>query len=196
MEKGLVSCNKYFNKWKIKINPIKTQAIIFPFNKSPKRLARRPLLIGNNAINIQNDVKYLGVTLDKKLIFKRHINEICRKATKAFRALWPLLNKRSCLNMKNKNLLFKSVIRPILTYACPVWSTAANCHLNRLQVIQNKCLKMIYNKHWRYPTHLIHEETGYERIIDYIKRIKNKFYEKIESSSYPMIRECVEIIQS
>lgn len=193
MEKGLLACNKYFQKWKIKINPNKTQAIVFPFNKSPKRIPRRQLFFGNDNINVNNDVKYLGVYLDKKLIFKKHIDETCQKAIKIFKALWPLLNRRSHLSFKNKNLLFKSVIRPTLTYACPIWYTAANCHLKKLQIIQNKCLKMIHIKHWRYPTFLLHQETGYETIIDFIARLNLKYFDKIENSTYPLIRECREL---
>ena len=128
--------------------------------------------------------------MDKKLTFKTHINETCKKAIKSSKALWPMLNKLSFLNLKNKNLLYKSVIRPILTYASPIWYTAANCHLKKLQIIQNKCLKIINNKYWRYPTYMLHQETGYEKIIEFITRLNNNYFTKIESSPYPLIREC------
>ena len=36
--KSLSFANKYFDKWKIRINGTKTQAIIFLFNKSSKRI--------------------------------------------------------------------------------------------------------------------------------------------------------------
>ena len=49
MEKGLSACTKYFHKWRIKINPKKSQAIIFPYNKSPKRIPRRQISIGNDS---------------------------------------------------------------------------------------------------------------------------------------------------
>ncbi|KAI8126988.1 putative RNA-directed DNA polymerase from transposon X-element [Lucilia cuprina] len=194
MEKGLSACTKYFHKWRIKINPNKTQAIIFPYNKSPKRIPRRQISIGNEHIPIDNCVKYLGVILDKKLIFREHIEQACQKAIKAIRSLWPLLNKHSYLNAKNKNLLYKSIIRPILTYASPVWYTAANYHLKRLQIIQNKCLKIINNKNWKYPTNILHQETKYEKIFDFITRLNNKYFEKVENSSYPLIRECRPLI--
>ena len=63
---------EYLKKLKIQIHPDKMQAII---NKSSKRLPRYQLVIGNNKINVVNEVKYLGVVLDKKLLFKSHINE-------------------------------------------------------------------------------------------------------------------------
>lgn len=192
MEQSLKTCSKYFKKWKIKINHLKTQCIIFPFNKSPKRIPTRQLCFEENEITLQNEVKYLGVTLDKKLLFNKHIYSSCEKALKYFRALWPFLNRRSRLNIKNKNLIFKCVIRPILSYASPIWYRAAKTHLKRLQVIQNKCLKMIFHKPWRYPTSLLHEETGYELLVDYIKRLNTNYFNRIHHSPYSILRECTE----
>lgn len=190
MEKGLTSCNKYFHKWKVKINPTKTQAIIFPYNKSPKRLPNRNLKFENDNISIVNDVKYLGVTLDKKLNFSKHIDETAKKTTKVLRALWSLLNYRSTLSLKNKNLIFKSVIRPTLTFACPIWYKAANTHIKKLQIIQNKCLKIIYNLRWRYPTDILHSRSGYEKIHEFIYRLSQSYNDRNIHSSYPMIRAC------
>ena len=194
MEKSLVSCNKYFTKWKIKINHAKTQAIIFPYNKSPKRSPRRNLVFNTDIITLQSQVKYLGVIFDQKLLFKQHIQIACDKAIKSFRALWPLLNRRSALNQENKNLLYKCVIRPTLSYGSPVWYKAAKCHLKKMQIIQNKCLKIINNRHWRYHTRELHDETGYELFSEFIERQNYNFFDKIRNSSYAIIRECQELI--
>lgn len=194
MEKSLIHCNKFYEKWKIKINHSKTQAIIFPYNKSPKRLPSRTLRFGNNNINIKSQVTYLGVLLDKNFTFRNHIESACGKAIQSFRALWPMLNRRSTLNIKNKNLIYKTVIRPILSYGSPIWYKGTNSHLKWMQVIQNKCLKMIHNKHWRYSTRSLHEETGYDLFIDFVHKINNNYFTKIEYSNYPLIRECIELL--
>lgn len=178
MELSLMACNKYFNKWKIKLNYNKTQAIIFPFNKSPKRIPRRQLRFYRNDISIADEINYLGVTLDKKLTFKYHVQSSCQKALKASRALWPFLNRRSKLCLENKNLLYKGVIRPLLSYASPIWYRAAKSHIKKFQIIQNKCLKIIYDKNWHFPTSTLHEETGYELFADFVKRLNNKFFYK------------------
>lgn len=193
MEKGFTACNKYFRKWKIKINANKTQAIIFPFNKSPKRIPNRQLCLGNQRIEIQSDIKYLGVVLDKKLNFGRHIDETCKKGLRIIKALWPIIGKRSTLNLANKNLIYKNVVRPSLTYACPIWFKAAKSHIKKLQILQNKCLKIIHRKHWRFPTQLLHDETGYEKLYDFINRLKTKYFENNENSTYRLIRECNEL---
>lgn len=194
MERSLVACNEYFRKWKIKINRQKTQSIIFPWNKSPKRMPSRQVIFDNSSIHIQNEVKYLGVTLDKKLTFRKHTETSCEKAMNSFRALWPLLNRRSALSHKNKNLLYKCVIRPILSFASPIWYKAAESHLKRLQVVQNKCLKMIHCKNWRYSTAMLHEETRYELFKDFIKRINENYFNKIADTPYEILRECNEIL--
>lgn len=193
MERSFIACSKYFYKWRIKINDQKTQSIIFPWNKSPKRVPSRQLLLNNNSITIQDEVKYLGVILDKKLTFRQHIEKSCEKAVKAFRALWPLLNRRSLLSHKNKNLIYKCVIRPIISFASPIWCKAANTHLKRLQIIQNKCLKMINNKPWHHPTTHLHRETGYELFSSFIRRLNENYFEKLSNTPYEILRECNEI---
>lgn len=45
MKKSLMHAEKYFSKWKIKINEGKTQAIILQFNKSPMRIPTLKLRI-------------------------------------------------------------------------------------------------------------------------------------------------------
>ena len=51
--------------------------------------------------------------------------------------LVPLLN-RSDLSIRNGVLLYKQLIRPLMDYACPGWSSAARTHVRRLQVLQSK----------------------------------------------------------
>lgn len=172
------------------MNYEKTQAIIFPYNKSYKRNPSRQLKFQNNTIGVKDEVNYLGVILDKKLIFRKHIESACNKATNSLRALRALLHRRSFLSHQNKNLLFKCVLRPILSYASPIWYKAAKCHLKKLQIIQNKCLKIINNKYWRYSTRRLHNETGYEMFTDFIARQNLNYFSRTSNSSYAIIREC------
>lgn len=190
MENSLSLYNKYLLKWKIKINIDKTQAIIFPFNKSYKRNPSRELNFGNIQVPIKTSVVYLGVILDKKLNFAEHIKSTCEKAIAAGRSLHSMMGRSSALSYKNKNRLYKCVIRPIMTYAAPVWHKAARSHLKKLQIIQNKNLKIINHLHWRYPTQELHKETKYELFEAYVKRICEIFFDKIRQSTFPLIQTC------
>lgn len=189
MEKAIISAQKYFRKWKIKINAAKTQAIIFPFNKSPKRVPTISLSVDGMEIQIQDSVKYLGIIFDKKLIFKKHILETCNKAVKCGRALYPLLNRKSKLNIKNKLLLYKMCIRPILSYGCQIWSSrVAKTNLKCLQIIQNKNLKTIFKLNRRYSTALLHSNSKELMINELFLNLTNRFKEKCNSSSIEILR--------
>lgn len=186
---SLKHIEKYFNKWKIKINREKTQAIIFPFNKSPKRVPNIPLQIQGNSIEIKKSIKYLGIILDSKLTFKEHVHQVCEKAIRCGRALFPLLNRKSKLNLKNKLLLYNMCIRPIMTYGCQAWyrKTAA-CHIKKLQVIQNKNLKIIHKLRWRHSTHHLHSHYGHNTINMVMRLLTLSFDERCRRSNYDIIR--------
>lgn len=109
----------FFEKWKISANKAKTEAILFT--------KRRPILprnikVGNTSVSWSESVKYLGVTLDRKLTFTKHITNLSHKGNAALVSLYPLINRNSCLSTSNKLLIYKAIVRPAITYACPVWS--------------------------------------------------------------------------
>lgn len=54
------------------------------------------------------------------------------KTMGAFRVLYPMLHRRSRVTSENKILLYKQVLRPILTYGCPVFCSMSNTHFNKL----------------------------------------------------------------
>ena len=178
---------KYFHDWKISLNEAKTEFIIF--SKSTKmlqKLSNDPVIFNGKSFQWKDSVKYLGVIIDKKLIFKEHIEQAIRKASAAsFSSLYCLLNRKSCTSLDSKLRTYKSYIRPILTYACPVFANAAKCHLNKLQLFQNKLLRMILDIHWYdfKSTEVIHDSAHVPLILDFISRLTTNFYSKVEHNS-------------
>lgn len=69
---------EYFNKWKLQINPTKTQLINF----AQKRNIENLKIVKVNDVEIQtcDSVRYLGVELDRKLNFDNHIKRTRQKA--------------------------------------------------------------------------------------------------------------------
>jgi hypothetical protein len=52
------------------------------------------------------------------------------------------LFKSDRLSANIKPTLHKTLIRPVMTYACPAWEFAADTYLLKLQRLQNKVLKL------------------------------------------------------
>ena len=69
----------------------------------------------NETITWETSYKYLGIHLDSKLMWQKHISESLDKAEKAMFSLDNLLARKSRLSLKNKLLLYKSYTKPILT---------------------------------------------------------------------------------
>lgn len=137
---------------------------------------RRPQfnsIIKVNGKNIEwsYNLKYLGLHLDPKLNFTNHLKQISQKAYQTMFRLYPLFNKRSNLSVSNKLLLYKLCIRPILTYAAPVRSKISKTHYDKLQIIQNKCLRIIGN----YPRYTkitkMHQELQIQIIKEFVIKL-------------------------
>lgn len=144
IEYGLQTLKSFFTNWKIKLNDSKTEAILFSHSRIIQRDKSKEKINFNNCeLDWNPAVKYLGVWLDQKLLYRVNIEKFIKKSKKNIAILYPLLKKRKSLSFHSKLTLYRSYIRPALTYACPVWSNSAICHINKIQVTQNKCLRII-----------------------------------------------------
>jgi hypothetical protein len=192
LQEQLDSLTDYFKQWKIRVNASKTQAIYFTRCWSPLRLPGSGIVLNEQEIPWTPEVKYLGVTLDKRLTFASHTARSIEKAERAFRILYSFLNRKSKLCLHNKLLLYRSCIRPILCYGVETWFNCATTHKKKLQIIQNKCLKIIKNRHWRYSTFDLHQETNMPMIEAFGEKIYGNFMQRCRFSENPLILDIVD----
>lgn len=186
------ACNyltDYCSKWKIKLNASKTQATFFTRRKCQRFLPTDQVKILNSSIPWKSELKYLGVSLDKTLTFQQHTKIAAEKALKYMGILYPLLNRKSKLNRFNKITLYKIVIQSILLYACPVWGSCARTHINKLQLVQNKCLKIILNLPYDHPTTDVHRLSNVPLISQQLQKICNNFKDRLCTSDNLLIRQ-------
>ena len=74
--------------------------------------------LNNHEISITDSLKLLGVTIDSKLNFSKHINMICKIDGQKIGVLMRLKN---LIPTNAKLMLFKTAILPHLTYCYLVW---------------------------------------------------------------------------
>jgi hypothetical protein len=63
------------------------------------------------------------VTLDKRLTWAIHIDQVRKKASQRLGVLGTLFSRRSGLSIRKGVLLYRQLIHPMMDYACPVWRT-------------------------------------------------------------------------
>jgi hypothetical protein len=130
-------------RWNIKINEDETRAIYFTHqNRPPDSL----LTLNGWNIPFVNSLKYVGVVFHKKMTWRLHIEMIKAKAFRTFIRIYSLF-KSERLSANIKLTLHKALIRSVMTYACPAREFAAECHLLKLQRLQNRVLP----HHWQFP---------------------------------------------
>ena len=180
------SLERWLVTWSIKINASKSAVIIFKPNY--RELSHNfNLLIFNEPIPFCHSAKYLGVTLDAHMLFSEHIVDKLKTVNKTFNALYPLLGRNSHLSTHNKLIVYNQVIAPAFLYACQVWGSAANSHIEKLQVFQNKALRCIVNAPRYVQNEVIHHDLKVSCVKERIRKFTRNFYKK--NSSKPCMRD-------
>lgn len=171
----------YMNKWKININKQKTQAL-FITNRYSKQLPKNNnIKFLNENIKWETEAKYLGMIIDKRVTLKQHVDYVTNRAHNALRQLYPLISRNSHLDVRNKLLIYKLAIRPIFTYGCPAFESIAKTHIQQLQVLQNKFLRILLNKS-RYDKIVdLHNEAKIPTIKDYVGKLQANFTVRLAS---------------
>lgn len=125
----------------LEVNASKTKVAFFTskhLNSTTKPYKK--LTLGHTDLDYVNEYKYLGVTIDTSLTFKKHISIIIKSIThKAYQ----LQKIRNCLSSKIALQLYKSMILPVIDYGDIFYHNKCSGLLNKLQVIRQRCIQTI-----------------------------------------------------
>jgi hypothetical protein len=102
------------------------------------------------------------------------------KAFKTFIRIYSLF-KSERLSANIKLTLYKTLVRSIITSACPVWELAVNTYLLKFQRMQNKVLRTIGNFPRRTPFRDLHTAFNLPYVYDYITKLCRRQAEVIQN---------------
>jgi hypothetical protein len=186
LEYYLADLELWLRKWRIAINVSKSMVMLFT-----RRRIQNPwpvALFGEPIVWIDT-AHYLGVTLDKRLTWSSHIDQVRKKPSQRLDVLGPLLNRRSGLSIRNGVLLFRQLICRMMDYACPLWRSTVQCHIRKLQVLQSKCLCIATGAPWYMSDRQMHEDLGVPFFADHIRALTESFDSKLADAGNPLVRQ-------
>ena len=84
------------------------------------------------------------------ITFDRHLESVARKASQKVTLLRRM---KHLLNTTNLMTLYKAQVRPIMEYAPLTWMASAQCHLNLLDRVQRRAMRLINEQAQLQPQH-------------------------------------------
>ena len=139
-EKSLESVADYFLQNKLTLNLEKTHLVNL---NAIRKSSQQEIILQNDAICQKTSLKYLGVHIDEKLNFNRHILELCAKLFK-FSGLFYKL--RSILTTAQLLVTYKVYVQPILNYGVLVYGTSSKTKLQPLEAKVKQTARIIFKK--------------------------------------------------
>ena len=111
-------------KWRMKLNPIKTKVIIFSGSILAKKTELNLKLYGET-LKTCPQVKFLGITVDSQLNFKKHFEDIQDHCNTRYHCLRLLVNKKWGPSPVTLIQIYKQCISPVFEYGeireCMFW---------------------------------------------------------------------------
>jgi len=99
--------------------------------------------MNNTELKQVNHTKYLGVIIDDKLNWNAHIKDVTNKVNMARSFLQR--NLRVC-SAQVKSDYYKSLVHPIIDYACIVWSPHTRHNINQVEMVGIISIKLKWLK--------------------------------------------------
>jgi exonuclease III len=175
-------------KWcidnRLKINKQKTKFSIFCRKNKfiPDTLNSMRL----NDINIERSshVKYLGIVVDEKLNWRQHIEELEKnlvKTVKSFRLI------RNYLPNRVKLKIYYAYIHSKIKYGISLYGTAGKTLLNKIQVLQNRAIKTLFNLDHFTPTRYLLQNYNLLSVKDLYKFTVAHFVHQQRTQSLPLV---------
>ena len=110
--------------------------------------------MNNKLLEVVETIRYLGITLDYELSFKPHVKGLIK--TVQYKG-YLLKHAKDCLPKNARLSVYKAYIVPIIDYGDILYNGVVVDLLQKLQRLQNRCLKICNGAHRLTPTIAIHQ---------------------------------------
>ena len=122
-QKALNIAANWASEQELQCRSKKTEIVLFTHKRNPDLGS---LSMNGSKLELSQEARLLGVTLDSKLTWKPHITQITRKATTALMQCGQIMGKTWKTKPFMLKWIYTAMIRPIMSYACVFWAGGLN----------------------------------------------------------------------
>jgi hypothetical protein len=136
--------------------------------------------IYNEQFSQTEEVKYLGLHLDRRLYWHNHIFAKRKHLGVTLSKIYWLLGRKSKLFVSNKLLAYKVILKFIWNYGIQLWGSASISNIKILERFEGKVLRMITDGSWYVPNMVLRQDfqiTSVKvEIHRFITQYRNRLY--------------------
>ena len=132
LQEDLASLGQWEADWQMKFNAAKCHSMRVTRHQHHKQIHLDYSLHNQTLENVQS-AKYLGITITDNMDWGQHVSEISSKATKT---LGFLRRNLAFAPRSTKEVAYKTLVRPKLEYAAPIWSPHSKLQINQIEKVQ------------------------------------------------------------
>lgn len=150
-EEDLRTLKSYFQTNMLSLNISKTKFMLF---RSTHKMISNPtgLTIDDETVPYVDSFKYLGLIMDSSLTWQHHIDQLSITLSRMCGLIRKLTD---FLPFKALEKLYFAFFHSHLQHLAIIWGSASNERLKRIQVLQNRCLKLIHKLPQLYSSALL-----------------------------------------
>lgn len=173
--------------WRIKVNETKSTHITF----TNRTRNCPPVKLNDCQLPHVEDIKYLGMHLDRRLTWKKHIWTKRKQLGIKYTKMYWLMGKKSEMTLDNKVLLYQSILKPIWTYGIQLWGSASLTNIEIIQRFQSKVLRNIANAPYYVPNWMLHEDLQTKTVKEEITLTSRKYHRRLLAHPNALASEIV-----
>ena len=98
------------------------------------------ITIDDYLLETVNDTKFLGIIIDEKMKFDKHINHICDKVSRSIGIIYKI---QSLVPRNLLRTIYFTIVHPYFIYCLPIFASTYATHLNPLIIMQKKAIRII-----------------------------------------------------
>ncbi len=178
LQQSIDAFESWCKSWKLRLQPTKTELVHFSIYPRRKYNNTVVVTVDNVEVKPLDHTRYLGVFIDKKLKWRKHLEHIERRIAPRISLLRYLSRSAKEPNSTTMINIYKSLIRSVIIYGYPVILTADQVVWKRLQVLQNKALRAALGMPSYTSVEYIHKVGNIPKIKDYALELLHKAIQK------------------
>ncbi|KAI5727897.1 hypothetical protein M8J77_008348 [Diaphorina citri] len=181
----LSTLNSWLTERKLQLSPGKSSATLFTtWTKEVGTVL--DIFVNGERIPSTKNPKILGITFDPTMTFHKHAGEIKTRVRSRNNLLKSLAGNTWGKNKETILTTYKTIGRPILNYASPIWMPQlSDSQWKHLQIAQNASLRVATGCHKMAHEHHLHCETKILPVKEHSKMLTQQYLISCYQEDHP-----------